>query len=121
MISLGATARAGLIAAMLFGAVQARAAEPAPVLNPAPTAQDWAAIAALPDWSGVWIPDIYAPTKAALQTMRPHFCRGSVLVFDELCDDIFPGETVALREVFGLNDLRIERLPTTARVSYVVL
>ena len=47
MISLGATARAGLIAAMLFGAVQARAAEPAPVLNPAPTAQDWAAIAAL--------------------------------------------------------------------------
>lgn len=65
--------------------------------------------------------DIYAPTKAALEAMRPHFCRGSVLVFDELCDDIFPGETVALREVFGLNDLRIERLPTTARVSYVVL
>lgn len=65
--------------------------------------------------------DIYTPTKAALEAMRPHFCRGSVLVFDELCDDIFPGETVALREVFGLNDLRVERLPTTARVSYVVL
>ncbi len=28
------------------------------VLNPAPTAQDWAALAKLPDWSGVWTPKI---------------------------------------------------------------
>jgi hypothetical protein len=42
-------------------------------------------------------------------------------VFDELCDDIFPGETIALREVFDVNSLRVERLPMTARVSYVVL
>lgn len=65
--------------------------------------------------------DIYNPTKEALVAIKPHLCKGSVLVFDELCDDIFPGETVALREVFGLNDLRIRRLPTTARVSYLVL
>ena len=32
-----------------------------------------------------------------------------MLVFDELGDDIFPGETVALREVFNLADLKIER------------
>lgn len=30
---------------------------PPPVLNPAPTAKDWADIAKLPDWSGVWLPD----------------------------------------------------------------
>ncbi|MBI5366806.1 MAG: crotonobetainyl-CoA--carnitine CoA-transferase, partial [Planctomycetes bacterium] len=65
--------------------------------------------------------DIYAPTKAALEAIRPHLCRGSVLVFDELCDDLFPGETVAVREVLGLRDLRIQRMPMTARVSYVVL
>jgi hypothetical protein len=29
-----------------------------PVLNPAPTAKDWAALAALPDWSGVWTPNV---------------------------------------------------------------
>lgn len=45
----------------------------------------------------------------------------SVLVFDEFCDDIFPGETLAVREVFGLNGLRIERMPMTARISYAVL
>jgi hypothetical protein len=65
--------------------------------------------------------DIYQPTKAALEAIKPHLFKGSVLVFDELCDDIFPGETVALREVFDVTNLRIERLPMTARVSYVVL
>jgi hypothetical protein len=65
--------------------------------------------------------DIYQPTRAALEAIKPHLFKGSVLVFDELADDVFPGETVALREVFNLADLRIERLPMTARVSYVVL
>lgn len=65
--------------------------------------------------------DIYKPTKAALEAIKPHLCKGSVLVFDELCDDIFPGETIALREVFDLNTLRIQRLPITARISYLVI
>lgn len=65
--------------------------------------------------------DIYKPTKAALEAIKPYLFKGSVLVFDELCDDIFPGETVALREVFDTTSLRVERLPITARVSYVVL
>lgn len=65
--------------------------------------------------------DIYQPTRVALEAIKPHLFKGSVLVFDELCDDIFPGETIALREVFGTENLRIQRHPTTARVSYVVL
>ncbi len=63
--------------------------------------------------------DIYAPTKAALEAVRPHLCKGSILVFDELCDDIFPGETIALREILGLNNLRVQRYPMTARISYL--
>lgn len=65
--------------------------------------------------------DIYKPTKAALEAIKPHLFKGSVLVFDELCDDIFPGETIALREVLGIEGLRIQRMPMTARVSYVVI
>ena len=65
--------------------------------------------------------DIYQPTRAALEAIVPHLTKGSVLVFDELCDPYFPGETVALRETLGLRDLRIQRSPHTARVSYVVL
>jgi len=63
--------------------------------------------------------DIYKPTKAALSAIKPHLCKGSILVFDELCDDIFPGETIALREVLGLNNLKIQRFPMTSRLSYI--
>jgi len=65
--------------------------------------------------------DIYAPTKAALAAIKPHVCKGTILVFDELCDDIFPGETLALRETFGLEHLAVRRFPMTARISYVEL
>ena len=47
---------------LLVAAFAAAAAEPArkekPVINPAPTAKQWADIAALPDWSGVWNPKV---------------------------------------------------------------
>ena len=65
--------------------------------------------------------DIYKPTKAALEAVIPRLYKGSVLVFDELCDDIFPGETIALLESMNVGKLRIERMPMTARVSYLVI
>jgi len=65
--------------------------------------------------------DIYKPTKAALAAVKPHLMKGSVLVFDELCDDIFPGETLAAREVLGLGNMRVQRMPMTARISYMVV
>lgn len=63
--------------------------------------------------------DIYAPTKAALDAIKTHLCKGSILVFDELCDDILPGETIALKETLGLNNVRIQRFPMTARISFL--
>ncbi len=65
--------------------------------------------------------DIYNPTKAALEAVKPRIFKGSVLVFDELCDDIFPGETVALMETIGVSNMRIQRFPMTARISYAVI
>ena len=62
--------------------------------------------------------DIYKPTKAALKAVKPHLAKGSILVFDELCDEVFPGETIAVQEVFGINNLRVKRFPFAARVSY---
>jgi hypothetical protein len=46
--------RSGLLLGMLVAAAAAAAGETE--LNPPPTAKDWAAIARLPDWSGVWTP-----------------------------------------------------------------
>ena len=48
--------RAVLLASLALAAL-VRAAEPAkekPAINPPPAAKDWADLAKLPDWSGVW-------------------------------------------------------------------
>ncbi len=65
--------------------------------------------------------DLYEPTKECLKMIRPHLTKGSVLAFDELNDHDSPGETVALKEVFNLNEIKIERYRYTSRTSYFVL
>ena len=65
--------------------------------------------------------DLYEPTKKVLETIKPHLTKGSVLGFDELNLQAFPGETVAVREVLGLNNVRIERSPMSSVQSYLVV
>lgn len=65
--------------------------------------------------------DIYEPTKRCLEAIRPHLTRGSVIGFDELNIQDFPGETVALREVFGLDRYSIRRCPYSSLQSYIVI
>ena len=66
--------------------------------------------------------DIYEPTKKCLELMLPHMVKGTVVGFDELNDHDSPGETVALREVFGnLHNIQLKRIPQVARCSYFIL
>jgi len=65
--------------------------------------------------------DLYEPTKRCLEAIRPHLVKGSVIGFDELNDPDSPGETVALSEAFGLNNLRLKRYRYASRVSYLVV
>lgn len=60
----------GLLAAAAFAAASAMTAaqDSRPVINPAPTAKDWAALGKLPDWSGVWVPDQPSPAEMARRT-----------------------------------------------------
>ena len=62
--------------------------------------------------------DIYAPTKRCLELLRPHLARNSLLVFDQLNCPEFPGETVALAEVFGLGRCTLRRTSLTPWMSY---
>ena len=65
--------------------------------------------------------DIYEPTKDVLELIRPRMVKGSVLGFDELNDPDSPGETLALMETFGLNNIKLRRHRHTSRVSYFVV
>jgi hypothetical protein len=65
--------------------------------------------------------DLYEPTRACLELVQPYLTRGSVIGFDELCLPVFPGETVAVREVLGLDRYRIVRSTRDSTPSYVVV
>jgi hypothetical protein len=65
--------------------------------------------------------DIYAPTKAALETLVPRMPKGAVIAFDELNMNLFPGETLATLEVLGINRLRLRRFPFATSLSYAVI
>jgi len=65
--------------------------------------------------------DIYQPTKLALELFLSRVPKGGVIVFDELNEEAFPGETIAVMETMSLNDLRIRRFDFEPRISYAVL
>jgi hypothetical protein len=64
---------------------------------------------------------LYEPTKACLEAIRPHLVRGSVLAMDELNTHEFPGETVALQEVIGLDRYALRRSRFLPDRSYLIV
>lgn len=65
--------------------------------------------------------NLYHPTKICLEAIKDRLTKGSVLVFNELNEPFFPGEALALKEVFGLNRYPIRRVPYDAQVAYLVI
>ena len=51
----------------------------------------------------------YAPTAACLEALSPYFMPGSIIVFDELGHDQYPGETVAYRQFLSGRSFTINR------------
>jgi len=47
--------------------------------------------------------------------------KGSIIVFDELNAELYPGETLAVEEVIGLKNLKIQRFEFDSYVSYVII
>mgnify|MGYP003625239661 FL=1 len=43
------------------------------------------------------------------------------MCFDELNDPDSPGETLALMEVFGLENVTLKRFPYVSRISYFIV
>lgn len=64
--------------------------------------------------------DIYTPTKECLLAIKPHLTKGSVIGFDELNFQAFPGETIAVQEVLGLSSYKIQRSPFGVLQSYII-
>lgn len=64
--------------------------------------------------------DVYKPTKSCLELIKPYLSKGSCLAFDELNDRNWPGETLALREVFGTHNFVIRHSPFRSTAAYLL-
>jgi hypothetical protein len=65
--------------------------------------------------------DLYEPTKTALEYFLPRMPRGAVLAFDELDNPMWPGETMALLENFGIRRVELRRMDWDPYISFAVL
>lgn len=66
--------------------------------------------------------DLYEPTKVALETLVPRIPKGGIIVFDQINNPVWPGETVAMMEYFGsLNKLDIRKLDFECNIAYMVI
>ena len=64
---------------------------------------------------------LYKPTKECLERIKPHLTKGSLIAMDEINCHEFPGETVALQEVFGLNNIRLIRSKILPDRAYFII
>ena len=65
--------------------------------------------------------ELYEPTKKALELFLPRMPKGAIVAFDEINCESFPGETLALHEIIGINKYEIKRFPFEPWISYIVL
>lgn len=64
--------------------------------------------------------DVYMPTRVALEAIIPRLTKGSLVVFDQLNSEHFPGETQAVQEVLGLNNLSLKSFPHQPNCAWAV-
>jgi hypothetical protein len=65
--------------------------------------------------------DVFEPTVFTLKHLVPRIPKGGIIAFDELNHEAWPGETLAVIQELGLNNLRIKRFPFGSTVSYAVI
>ncbi len=64
---------------------------------------------------------IYQPTKIALKYFLPRMSKGSIIAFNELNNEDWPGETTALLEKLNLKKFKIDCLSYEPNISYITI
>lgn len=65
--------------------------------------------------------DLYRPTLECLRALKGRLTQGSVVGFDELNHAAFPGETRAVADALGLQNIRLQRSAFSADECYFVV
>ncbi len=64
--------------------------------------------------------DLYKPTKECLKIIKKRVPKGGILAFDDINVKKWPGETKAVKEVLGIENVEIKTSSAVSRMSYVI-
>ena len=64
---------------------------------------------------------LYEPTLECMKRIMPHLTKGTVIAMDELNSFEFPGETIAFREVIGLDRFRLVNSEFLPDRTYIII
>lgn len=65
--------------------------------------------------------DLYKPTKSVLELLISRVPKGGIIALDEVNNPLWPGETQAVQEVLGINNLRLKRMSFEPIRSYFIV
>ena len=65
--------------------------------------------------------DLYQPTLDVLKIVKNHMAKGSIIVFDEINHDDYPGETLAVMKELKLNTINLKRVKEASMAGYTIL
>lgn len=65
--------------------------------------------------------DLYSPTKKVLELTIDRMPKGSIIVFDEINNDDYPGETIAVMEQLGLRNINLNRVQEASMAGYYIV
>ncbi len=65
--------------------------------------------------------DIYEPTKTAISYFLPRMSKGSIIAFDEINNENWKGETMAMLESLNIRDCKIESFSFEPNISFIQL
>lgn len=65
--------------------------------------------------------DLYQPSITALEHFLPRMAKGAICAFDELNNELWPGETIAFMENFNLSHHKLECFDFEPNISFIQL
>ncbi len=65
--------------------------------------------------------DLYLPTKKVLELAIERMPKGALVIFDEINHDDYPGETIAVIETLGLQNINLNRVDEASMAGYWVI
>lgn len=65
--------------------------------------------------------DIYQPTKVALENLSKLVPKGGIIAFDEINNKKWSGETIALKEYFNLNEIKLRKFSYSPWESFYIV